>query len=58
MATRLLKNKYKFEAYKINNGVLIIFAIISLLFLLSMVLSGMNNSLVSETAIQFQQPPH
>jgi hypothetical protein len=58
MYTRLLRRKYRFEAYKINNGVLIIFAIVSLLFLLSLALNGMNNSLIIETAGQIPQPPH
>ena len=58
MSSLIFKKKNKFEAQKVNNGVLIVFLIVSLLFIFSIAYSSINNKLINMSARQTQQPPH
>jgi hypothetical protein len=58
MNLKLLSSKDKFEAHKLNNGVLIIFLIVSLIFIFSLAYSSLDKSVFNKKTTQTQQTPH
>ena len=59
MYFNLSKRKNEFEAKKLNNGVVIIFLIVSLIFLFSLAYNNTNdNTFITTKTTQTKQTPH